>query len=115
VTQEVKGYCPMGCGQTLFVGACGHITCRYVGCPRPSAVVDLLAPNEPHHLVVFDDTGFTIKHPLRERLDDGLLTCDLHQVCADLPGPPPQRGTYRVRGNETGKWDVWFPVGEGST
>lgn len=95
-TLDVSGYCPMGCGSTLFVGSGGYITCSYIHCPRPDAVADLLADRETEHVVRFDENGFTIRHPLRERLDDKLLTCDLHTVCATLPGPPPRLGTYRA-------------------
>lgn len=40
---DVAGYCPMGCGHTLFVGSGGHITCSWAHCPNPSAVDELLA------------------------------------------------------------------------
>lgn len=95
-TLDVTGYCPMGCGRTLFVGSGGYITCSYIDCPRPDAVADLLADRETEHVVRFDENGFTVRHPLRERLDDKLMTCDLHTFCATLPGPPPQLGTYRA-------------------
>ena len=38
----IRGKCPMGCGETLFVGAGGHITCSWVDCPRPDAADALL-------------------------------------------------------------------------
>ena len=40
---KVKGRCPMGCGETLFLGAGGHVTCSWVECPHPSRVDELLA------------------------------------------------------------------------
>lgn len=43
----VKGRCPMGCGETLFLGSGGHVTCRYLPCPNPCAADDLLA-SQPH-------------------------------------------------------------------
>ena len=42
---KVAGRCPMGCGETLFVGNGGHITCSLIGCPKPVAVDALL--NDP--------------------------------------------------------------------
>jgi hypothetical protein len=32
----------MGCGETLFLGAGGHVTCSYIPCPDPSATDDVL-------------------------------------------------------------------------
>lgn len=102
---SVPGYCPMGCGTTLFIGSGGYITCSLIKCPNPSAVSDILADPEPDHIVTFDENTFTVKHPLRERLADALLDCQLHAYCADLPGPPPQLGTYRVKHSDTnGRW-----------
>lgn len=106
--QRITGYCPMGCGQTLFIGASGHPTCSLIGCPRPTAAGELLADRETDHVVVFDATTFTVRHPLRERLDDALLTCDLHTYIAGLDGPPVHPGRYRASWITAagGRW-VW--------
>jgi len=40
--RKIVGVCPMGCGETLFLGDGGHITCSYVGCPDPTAAGGLL-------------------------------------------------------------------------
>lgn len=40
--EKVAGRCPMGCGETLFLGTGGHVTCSLVGCPDPCAADDLL-------------------------------------------------------------------------
>lgn len=101
---SVPGYCPMGCGQTLFRASGGYITCRYLECPCPDAVSTILEDRETEHVVTFDETAFTVKHPLRERLDDALLTCQLHTYCANLSGPPAQLGTYRATDSEDGRW-----------
>lgn len=93
---DVAGYCPMGCGKTLFLADGGYITCSYVHCRQPDAVVDILADPQTEHVVTFYGDGFTVKHPLRERLNDAILSCKLHTFCATLPGPPPQVGIYRV-------------------
>jgi hypothetical protein len=37
----IAGKCPMGCGDSLFVGAGGHITCSWIECPNPSAADEL--------------------------------------------------------------------------
>lgn len=94
---RVDGYCPMGCGRTLFLGGGGLVTCSFIRCPRPDAVADLLADKETEHVVGFDEDGFTIRHPLRERLDDAVMTCELHAYIAGLDGPPVRPGRYRPR------------------
>lgn len=35
MSAKVQGYCPMGCGRTLFLGEGGYVTCSYVECPQP--------------------------------------------------------------------------------
>lgn len=95
---EVVGYCPMGCGRTLFVGEGGHITCSWGRCPNPSAVDELLADRETEHVVEFGEYGYNLKHPLRERLDDQLLRCELGGwIGAAAPADLPPGGRYRVR------------------
>lgn len=94
---DVAGYCPMGCGETLSVMDGGHVTCRRLECPRPDAVSEILADRETEHLVTFSPTAFTVRHPLRERLDDALMDCELHEFIAALPGPPVSSGLYRAR------------------
>lgn len=94
--RAVQGYCPMGCGRTLFLADGGYVTCSYVRCPRPDAVADILADRESEHIVVFSAGDFTIRHPLRERLGDSLMDCELHKVLEVLAGPPVQPGRYRA-------------------
>ncbi|MGW0993499.1 DUF6085 family protein [Streptomyces sp. NPDC002523] len=94
---RVPGYCPMGCGQTLERrGTDGVIVCQATYCPQMYAVRDLLADRETEHIVQFHADGFTIRHPLRERLGDVLMRCDLHWHCVSLPGPPESPGRYRA-------------------
>lgn len=73
--ERLKGFCPMGCGETLFVGSGGHITCSYLECKNPTAVDDILGDGETEHIVTLEGERFHIEHPLRERLDDGLQRC----------------------------------------
>jgi hypothetical protein len=93
--QRITGYCPMGCGETLIrdrllnvvPGApIGAIRCNAPDCPRPTAVAEILADPETEHVVVLDHGGFSVKHPLRERLDDELLGCWLGKHVAEF-GP----------------------------
>jgi hypothetical protein len=95
--RKVQGCCPMGCGETLALAAGGCVTCMSPRCPRPDAVTVLLADSEAEHIVVFGAADFTVRHPLRERLDDALMDCDLHHDIAAMSGPPVRPGTYRAR------------------
>jgi hypothetical protein len=104
---KVKGYCPMGCGQTLFIASGTYITCLWIDCPRPDAVADLLEDREREHVVVLTKREFTVRHPLRERLDDELLTCDLHKWIASRSGPPAALGRYRVYWPGSKEGGVW--------
>lgn len=103
-TEKIVGYCPMGCGQTLFLGAGGHVTCSRLACPRPTAVDELLDIRETEHVVVFTETNFTVQHPVRERLDGDLFTCQLHRWIADHGGPPVKPGRYRATGSAEDGW-----------
>lgn len=93
---RVVGNCPMGCGETLFLGTGGHVTCSRLACPRPTAVDELLAAAETEHIATIHEDGFTVEHPLRERLDGALHDCELHQELQAAGGPPAKPGRYRV-------------------
>ena len=94
----IAGWCPMGCGQTLFLGAACLITCSATDCPNPTAASDLLADWEVEHVVILADGGqHTIRHPLAERLGDADLTCDLPAYIGRLPAAVLRPGRYRVR------------------
>lgn len=90
----------MGCGQTLVIGTGRHITCARAFCPNPAAADQILeSGKETQHLVDLDNSGFSILHPLRERLDDdegGLWGCALHSHIQSLSGPPVPPGRYRA-------------------
>lgn len=98
---RVEGYCPMGCGETLQAEegrAVNRIVCWGSECPRPLAAQEVLSDSETGHVVRFRTDGFTVRHPLWERLGKELFDCVLHQVCASLERPPNnQPGTYRAR------------------
>jgi hypothetical protein len=100
---QVAGFCPMGCGKTLFLAAGGYVTCSYSRCPDPGKVSDLLLDSETQHIVELAADGFSIRHPLRERPDD-LTKCALHVHVAGLDGPPRKPGRYRVYGTSSFVW-----------
>ena len=98
---HVEGYCPMGCGRTLFLGDGGDIICSSRLCPRRSAVAEILADPETEHIVWFGEATFTVLHPLRERLTDedaqaAIAACALHEHIKGLDGPPVTPGKYRA-------------------
>lgn len=104
---NVRGYCPMGCGMRLMMNEKGTIICTNGECPHPLAVSDLLSDQETEHVVTFGDRGFTIRHPLRERLNDHLLQCDLHDHLTALNGPPVPPGTYCAKHWPTDGGKCW--------
>jgi hypothetical protein len=91
---RVRGYCPMGCGETLFLGDGGHVTCSLIGCPRQGAVDELLSERDAGHVVRIGEETFDVQHPLRERLEGGLFACELHAWLSSLGGPPVPPGRY---------------------
>lgn len=92
----IAGYCPMGCGETLVVGEDGCPVCTHIDCSRPGALTELLENDETEHVVTIREDGFTVEHPLRERLDGALHECKLHQDLQGADGPPEEPGRYRV-------------------
>lgn len=103
---RLEGFCPMGCGQTLYAEegrASARTICLGSDCPRPLAAQEILSDGETGHVVTFRGEGFTIRHPLRERLGDDLTNCLFHRFCESLPGPPDGRnGSYRVHPDKGG-------------
>ncbi len=100
----VAGFCPMGCGKTLYFSG-RRVLCSAENCPRPSAVAEILAGSETEHIVLLDENGgWIMRHPLRERLDDKLMTCELVPIvaaaCCDGDEAP---GRYRV----TSHGEMW--------
>jgi hypothetical protein len=59
------------------------------------AADDVLADPDTNHVATFHAVGFTIRHPLHERLAGGLESCALYEYCAAMTNPPPP-GRYRV-------------------
>lgn len=115
---KIMGFCPMGCGETLEMRLTlsptpgsrddlstsssnnvppATLVCVSADCPRPSAAGELLADAETEHIIIFDSRGFTVQHPLRERLDGELFGCSVHQQIRDNPESQGRLGRYRVK------------------
>lgn len=105
----VYGFCPQGCGQTLQVDGIGTVSCYAPSCPRPDSVHLLLQDPETEHLVMVGEFGYTIQHPLRERVHGELFECSVHAEVSDTVdmymGEP---GRYRVTWTEDRelKWEL---------
>lgn len=91
---RVPGHCPMGCGETLALF--NRLRCMAAGCPRPHAVSEILADSETEHTVTFARRGWTLTHPLRERLDGGPAGCVHELLMQNMEGAPAPFGRYRV-------------------
>jgi Family of unknown function (DUF6085) len=53
------------------------------------------------HIVKVDAKGFTLKHPVAERIDDKLFDCQIHN---DLVALPVADGVYAIVENGSGGW-----------
>lgn len=69
--------CPMGCGETLTLDVDLRIICTDEQCPRPLAAGEILSSVEIHHVVHFTAAAWTARHPVKERLDGGLMSCQI--------------------------------------
>jgi hypothetical protein len=98
----------MGCGETLFLGDGGHVTCSLLGCPNPCAA-DKLLHLHTDHVVTFDKDGFVLEHPTRERVEGTMHDCPIHGYLRGLDAAPMRPGRYRVRPNRNGGW-AWVPI-----
>lgn len=74
---KIKGFCPFGCGETLFIGTENRILCSKLSCPQPEAVDMLLQEaKETRHIVNIVERGsITIQHPVMERCGGELFSC----------------------------------------
>lgn len=73
----VKGYCPACGNESLYLGEHGAVTCGEETCPDPAALDLLLYKADPHvHLIMFSTDGYTVQHPLLERVAHGRM-CEL--------------------------------------
>lgn len=61
------------------------LVCQTPDCPRPLAAEQLLSEQQgTRHVIRIDGDGYSVKHPLIERLDDALLDCNLANRVAIL-------------------------------
>jgi hypothetical protein len=80
----------------------GAILCHHYGCPEPTAAHDILGDHETEHVVEFTTEGWTLRHPLIERIDDRLMSCAVGEMVAALKnGPEP--GRYRLIDPQLGR------------
>lgn len=98
---RITGFCP-ACGSTaLDTRVASHgateIYCRRADCPDPGAASKILADPEIEHVIEFGITGFTVRHPLRERIADDLFNCEVHQDHSRMGyRPVATNGRYRA-------------------
>ena len=115
---RIHGYCPNGCGPTLFAyftNGVGNVVCGGPGseastvalgttpCPNPGTMAEVMADAETEHVVYLAEDSFTIRHPLREHAH-GFERCPLHayvmeESTAGRLYPPWRRGRL-TPGNE---------------
>lgn len=109
-TEPLQGRCPACGAEELYRGFQGRITCGNTLCENQSAIDTLLTdPELLGHLVEIIDQdgrrGWTLRHPLIERLHDALFGCDLAAWLVE-DGPPfrLEPGVYRATAAEDGLW-----------
>jgi uncharacterized protein DUF6085 len=99
---QVAGCCP-ACGKAeLAVQSYTDeyperclVRCQSPGCPRPMAASEILAETEIAHLLLADEEGWTLKHPLLERVEGRLFFCPVAALVRER-GVPARPGVYRV-------------------
>jgi hypothetical protein len=84
----------------------GLIMCLAKDCPDPGAVTQIISDPETCDVVQIDGDGFSILHPLRERLDGGLFDCPVNKALAAMAEPPALPGRYRATIGEDGIVDL---------
>lgn len=67
-----------------------------VAAVTPVIIADALGDHETEHIVQFEETTFSVQHPLSERLDGSLFDCPVHADISALAGPPVPPGRYRA-------------------
>lgn len=104
---EVKGYCPMGCGSTLFLGEGGFVTCSWINCPDPETVSKILEDAaEKDHVVHVTETDWTMQHPIRERAEGDLFKCRMGARVTDFTARHYlDPGLYRVSSSPPWDWE----------
>jgi Family of unknown function (DUF6085) len=103
---DIQGYCP-ACGEAKLQVSSqqgGVVYCNEPNCPKPDAAHKILQDQEREHVLRLDDDGWTLKHPLRERLNSDLFDCPTTTALADLIERTDientAKGKYRVVDNQ---------------
>lgn len=86
----------MGCGPTLVLNYNGQVACSNPHCPD-ALMIDKVISHEAmeKHVVILDDEGFSIQHPLSERLTD-MTQCDVHKAMHEQDEAPAAPGRYYI-------------------
>jgi hypothetical protein len=82
------------------------IMCLAKDCPEPGAVTRIISSTETKDIVQIDAGGFSILHPLRERLGNGLLDCPVNKALLAMSEPPALPGRYQARLGDDGTVDL---------
>lgn len=109
MSENLQGiFCPWcGCDKMDVVNR--TLVCTCSKCERPMAASEVLAQAEQvHHVVTIGRRGFSIQHPLIERLDERIASCDLHRTLLSSGRPPGPPGKYIAHAINNG----WAMIGE---
>lgn len=97
---KVRGYCPLGCGETLKIAVHGvddaEVVCSNPACREPLALSEIIGDPETEHIVELREEDYSLQHPLRERLGGALYDCPAHRWPQGLDAAPVPRGRYRM-------------------
>lgn len=94
---DIRGaYCPMGCGQTIHLMGSGMLGCVNYQCPDKGAAQKVLSDAETEHVVVYKGGTCVVRHPLRERIGDALVECEVAAAVFALSQHPEGDGRYRA-------------------
>ena len=94
VAFRVEGYCPM-CGRAALIKMGSRLMCTDDRCPNPLGLHILLQNRMiSDHLVRVGEDGFSVQHPMRERLNGELFVCGLHVGLSQAEEAPVEPGLY---------------------
>jgi hypothetical protein len=102
---DMQAPCPMCRERKLHLMPSGLVRCLGQACPRPTAAQEILDGDVGADIVQIDGDGFSILHPLRERLQGGLFDCPVNRALLAMSEPPVLPGRYRVTFGEDGNLD----------
>ena len=104
---DIIAPCPACRERKLHLMTSGLIRCNNPGCPRPRAAQEILEGDAGVDIVQINGNGgFSILHPLRERIEGGLFDCPVNRYLASLEDPPALPGRYRAVLGEDGIPDL---------